>query len=255
MIFDLTGKTALITGSSRGIGRAIAEAMGGLGANVVISSRTAEDCDKTAAELKATGISAASIPCHIGRNEELQSLVDKTRDAFGQVDILVCNAAINPVYGPLAEVSDEAFDKIMTTNVRSAFTLCKMVLPDMAKRGEGSIIVISSIAGLYGNDRIGAYGVSKAAEAQLVRNLAVEWGPKNIRVNAISPGLIKTDFARALWEDPEVRSRSERKAPLHRIGEPEEIGGLAAFLASPAASFITGQNIVADGGQTISGGA
>jgi len=143
----------------------------------------------------------------------------------------------------------------MTTNVRSAFTLCKMVLPDMAKRGEGSIIVISSIAGLYGNDRIGAYGISKAAEAQLVRNLAVEWGPKNIRVNAISPGLIKTDFARALWEDPEVRSRSERKSPLHRIGEPEEIGGLAAFLASPAASFITGQNIVADGGQTISSGA
>lgn len=255
MIFDLSGKTALITGSSRGIGRAIAEAMGGLGANVVISSRNAEVCDQTTAELRADGISAISLPCHIGRNEELQALVDGTRKTFGQIDILVCNAAINPVYGPLAEVSDEAFDKIMTTNVRSAFSLCKMVLPEMAERRDGSIIVISSIAGLYGNDRIGAYGVSKAAEAQLVRNLAVEWGPKNIRVNAISPGLVKTDFARALWEDPEVRGRSERKAPLRRIGEPHEIAGLAAFLASPAASFITGQNIVADGGQTISSGA
>ncbi len=254
MIYDLTGKTALITGSTRGIGRAIAEAMGGLGANVVISSRNAETCEETASELKQKGLSTAAIPCHIGRDDQLQALVDRTRDVFGKIDILVCNAAINPVYGPMAEVSDDAFDKIMSTNVRSAFSLCKMILPEMAERKDGAVIVISSIAGLYGNERIGAYGVSKAAEAQLVRNLAVEWGPHNIRVNAISPGLVKTDFARALWEDPEIRARSERKAPLHRLGEPEDIGGLAAFLASPAASFITGQNIVADGGQTISAG-
>lgn len=251
MTFDLTGRTAVITGSTKGIGRAIAEAMGRQGANVVISSRKPEACESVAAELAAEGIAAAPIPCHVGRKDQLAALVDGARAYFGQIDILVCNAATNPVYGPMKDVSDEAFDRIMGTNVRSTFQLCNMVLPEMAHRRDGVVIVIASIAGLYGNDRIGVYGVSKAAEAQLVRNLAVEWGAYNIRANAIAPGLVRTDFARALWEDPENLKRVEAKAPLRRIGEPEEIGGIAAFLASPAASFITGQTIVADGGQTI----
>lgn len=251
MTFDLTGRTAVITGSTKGIGRAIAEAMGRQGANVVISSRKPEACEAVAAALAAEGVTAAPIPCHVGHKDQLVALVDGARAHFGQIDILVCNAATNPVYGPMKDVSDEAFDRIMGTNVRSTFQLCNMVLPEMAHRRDGVVIVIASIAGLYGNDRIGVYGVSKAAEAQLVRNLAVEWGEYNIRANAIAPGLVRTDFARALWEDPENLKRVEAKAPLRRIGEPEEIGGIAAFLASPAASFITGQTIVADGGQTI----
>lgn len=250
-MFDLTGKVALITGSSRGIGKAIAECMVKQGAKVVISSRKADACTAVADEIKAAGGTAVAIPCNIGRKDELQALVDGTRKAFGKIDTLVCNAATNPVFGPMTDVSDEAYDKIMDTNVKSAFWLSNMVLPEMAERGDGAAILISSIASMYGNRKLGIYGISKAAEQQLVRNLAVEWGPKGIRVNAIAPGLIRTDFARALWEDDKRRKLMETVTPLQRIGEPEDIGWLATYLASDGARFVTGQTIVADGGRTI----
>ena len=251
-MFDLTGKTAIVTGSTKGIGKAIAQAYARAGAKVVISSRKADMCDKVAAEIRAEGHEAMAIPCHVGRRKELEALVGRTVEAWGGVDILVCNAATNPVYGPMADAGDEVFNKIMETNVLSVYQLCNMVCPMMAERGAGSIIVISSIAGLRGNDVIGIYGVSKAAEAGLVRNLAVEWGPKGIRANAISPGLIKTDFARALWEDPIRLERAENRTPLRRLGEPEDIAGVALFLATDASAYVTGQNLVADGGETIS---
>ncbi len=250
-MFELTGKVALITGSSRGIGKSIAECMAKQGAKVVISSRKADACTAVAEEIRAAGGEAVAIPCNIGRKEELQALVDGARDAFGRIDVLVCNAATNPVFGPMSDVSDEAYDKIMDTNVKSAFWLCNMALPEMAERGDGVAILISSIASMYGNRKLGIYGISKAAEQQLVRNLAVEWGPKGIRVNAIAPGLIRTDFARALWEDDDRRKMMETVTPLQRIGEPEDIGWLATYLASDGARFVTGQTIVADGGRTI----
>lgn len=251
-MFDLDGKRAIITGSTKGIGKAIAQAFARAGAKVVISSRKAEMCEKVAGEIKAEGHEALAIPCHVGKREELEALVAGTVDAWGGVDILVCNAATNPVYGPMAEAGDEVFNKIMETNVLSVYQLCNMVCPMMADNGGGSVIVISSIAGLRGNSVIGIYGVSKAAEAGLVRNLAVEWGPKGIRANAISPGLVKTDFAKALWEDPVRLERAENQSPLRRIGEPDDIAGVALFLASDASAYVTGQNLVADGGETIS---
>ena len=250
-MIDMTGKVALVTGSSRGIGKAIAQHLARAGARVVISSRKPEACEKVVHELHEAGLEAMSVPCNVSHKEELQNLVDSTMQAWGRIDALVCNAATNPVYGPLREMSDAAFDKIMGTNVRSTFWLCNMVLPQMAERGGGAVVVISSIAGLRGNPVIGTYGISKAAEAQLARNLAVEWGAHNIRVNAIAPGLVRTDFARALWENPELLKATEEKTPLKRIGEPDDIAGLALFLASPMARFITGQVIVADGGVTI----
>lgn len=250
-MFDLKGKVALVTGSSRGIGRSIAHRMAGLGARVVVTSRKAEACDAVVAEIAAAGGEAISIPCNIGRKEELEHLVAGTREAYGRIDILVCNAATNPVFGPMHEVSDEAYAKIMDTNVKSAFWLCNMVAPEMAERGDGAIILISSIASFYGNAKLGIYGISKAAEQQLVRNLAVEWGKRNVRVNAIAPGLIRTDFARALWEDAERLETVNRVTPLGRIGEPDDIGGVAAFLAGPAAAYITGQTIVVDGGRVV----
>ena len=250
-LFDMTGKVALITGSTKGIGRAIAEEMAKCGAKVVISSRKADACEEVAGELKAAGYEALAIPCHVGRKEDLQNLVDKTLTAWGRIDVLVCNAATNPVYGPTSEVSDDAWDKIMTTNVKGTFWLANMVLPQMAERGEGAVVLLSSIAGLRGNNVIGTYGVSKAAEAALARNLAIEWGPKGIRVNSIAPGLVRTDFARALWEDPVRLKQTEEKTPLRRIGEPVDIAGLAVFLSTPASAYITGQVIVADGGETV----
>lgn len=249
-LFDLTGKVALITGSTKGIGRSIAEEMAKCGAKVVISSRKADACDAVASELKAAGYDAIAVPCHVGRKEDLQRLVDTTLQTWGRIDVLVCNAATNPVYGPTSEMTDDAWTKIMDTNVKGTFWLANMVLPQMAERGEGAVIMLSSIAGLRGNTVIGTYGVSKAAEAALARNLAAEWGPKGIRVNAIAPGLIRTDFAKALLEDTERVKRAAERTPLRRIGEPVDIAGLAVFLAVPASAYITGQVIVADGGET-----
>ena len=252
-LFDLTGKTAVITGSSRGIGRAIAEQMAAAGAKVVISSRKAGPCEEVAAAINQAGGKAVSIPCHVGEKAQLQALIERTRAELGPVDILVCNAAVNPYYGPLLDVPDEAYDKTMNSNVRSNLWLMQLVLPEMAKRKDGVVIIISSIAGLRGSPMLGAYAISKAADLQLCRNLAVEWGQHNIRINCIVPGLVKTDFARALWEDPVVLEQSVSHAPLRRIGEPIEIAGAAVFLASKAGRFVTGQAIVVDGGVTIAG--
>jgi NAD(P)-dependent dehydrogenase (short-subunit alcohol dehydrogenase family) len=252
-LFDLTGKTAVITGSSRGIGRAIAEQMAAAGAQVVISSRKAGPCEEVAAAINQAGGKAVSIPCHVGEKAQLQALIERTRAELGPVDILVCNAAVNPYYGPLLDVPDEAYDKTMNSNVRSNLWLMQLVLPEMAKRKDGVVIIISSIAGLRGSPMLGAYAISKAADLQLCRNLAVEWGQHNIRINCIVPGLVKTDFARALWEDPVVLEQAVSNAPLRRIGEPIEIAGAAVFLASKAGTFVTGQAIVVDGGVTIAG--
>ncbi len=251
-LVDLTGKVALITGSSRGIGKSIAEEYARAGAKVVISSRKQDACDAVKAEIEAAGGEAIAVACNVGRKEELQALVDATMAKWGRIDVLVANAAINPVYGPMASVSDDAWDKIMGTNLRSTWWLCNMVLPQMAERKDGAVILLSSITAIRGNGVIGAYGISKAAEAQLTRNLAVEWGPSNIRVNAIAPGLIKTDFAKALWEQPKLIQALENRTPLKRIGDPVDIAGVALFLAGAGGRFVTGQVLVADGGATIS---
>ena len=249
--FRLDGKVAIITGSSRGIGRSIAETMARLGAKVVVSSRKAEPCEEVAAAIKAEGGEATVIPCNIGRRDEVEALVAKTKAHWGQVDILVCNAAVNPSYGPMSDLTDDAFDKIMGSNVKSNLWLCNLTMPDMAKQGGGAVVIVSSIAGLRASPMLGGYGISKAADFALARNLAGEWGPKNVRINCIAPGLVKTDFAKALWENEEAVKRRNAVTPLRRIGEPDEIGPIAAFLAAPASSFITGQVIVADGGVTI----
>ena len=250
-LFDLSGKVALITGSTKGIGKSIAEEMARAGARVVISSRKAEACEAVKKEFEAQGFKVLARPCNVSRKEELQALVELTLKTWGRIDIVVANAAANPYYGPLTEIPDEAFDKVMLNNVKSVLWLAAMTLPGMAERGGGSFICVGSIGGILANTVIGAYGMSKAADHHLVRNLAAEWGPKNVRVNAIAPGLVKTDFARALWEDETRRAQREAATPLRRLGEPRDIGGIGVFLASDAAAFITGQTIVADGGVTI----
>lgn len=254
-LFDLTGKVALITGSSKGIGKAIAEEMARQGAQVVISSRKADVCQAVAdainAECGGEPGGAVSIPAHIGDKEALERLVAETREKLGKIDILVCNAAVNPYYGSMMDIPDSALDKVLDINIKSNHWLCQLVLPEMIERRDGSIIVVSSVGGLRGSKDLGAYAISKAADVQLVRNLAVEHGPANVRVNAISPGLIRTDFARALWENPEILEARTANDPLRRIGEPEEVAGIAVYLASRAGSFTTGQNFVIDGGSTI----
>lgn len=255
-LFDLSGKTAIVTGSSRGIGRAIAEAFAGAGANVIISSRKQDACDRTAAEIneKCGAERAVAITASLSDKAALEALVAQTRERFGQIDILVCNAASNPYYGPMSGITDEQFRKIFDNNVLANHWLITMVAPEMKQRKEGAIILISSIGGLVGSEVIGAYNISKAADFQLARNLAIEFGPFNVRVNAIAPGVIRTDFARALWEDPEAEAELRRVTPLGRIGEPENIAGAAVFLASKAGAYVTGQSIVVDGGATIKGG-
>lgn len=252
-LFDLTGKVAVITGSSKGIGKAIAERMAEHGAKVVISSRKAGPCDEVAADINARFGEgrAIAIPANIASKEDLQRLVDETNAAFGQIDILVCNAASNPYAGPMAGISDDQFNKILQNNVVSNHWLIQMVSPQMLERKDGAIIIVSSIGGLRGNSLIGAYNVSKAADMQLARNLAVEWGPVGVRVNCIAPGLVRTDFARYLWENPEILKVATDPAPLRRIGEPDEIAGAAVYLAAPASSYMTGQTMVVDGGITI----
>ena len=252
-LFDLTGQVAVITGSSRGIGKAVAERLAEHGARVVISSRKAGPCEEVAHAINARHGEerAIAVTANIASKDELQRLVDETMAAFGRIDILVCNAATNPYAGPMAGINDEQFGKILQNNVVSNHWLIQMVAPEMLERKDGSIVIVSSIGGLRGSPVIGAYNISKAADFQLARNLAVEYGPHNVRVNCIAPGLIRTDFARALWENPDTLAKATATAPLRRIGEPDEIAGAAVFLASKAGSFMTGQAIVVDGGVTI----
>jgi NAD(P)-dependent dehydrogenase (short-subunit alcohol dehydrogenase family) len=252
-LFSLSGQVAVITGSSRGIGKAIAQRMAEAGAKVVISSRKAEACEAVAASINAKfgAGSALAIPANISSKEELRSLVDESTRQLGQIDILVCNAASNPYYGPLGGIEDAQFRKILENNVLANHWLISFVAPQMIARRNGAIIIVSSIGGLRGSEVIGAYCISKAADMQLARNLAVEYGPHNVRVNCIAPGLIRTDFARALWEDPKMLAQRNAGTPLRRIGEPDEVAGAAIFLASAAGSYVTGQSIVVDGGVTI----
>ncbi len=253
-LFDLSGKVAVITGSSRGIGRAIAEHMAAHGAKVVISSRKKAACDEVATAIndKAGKQVALSVAANISTKDDLKNLVEETNRAFGHIDTLVCNAASNPYYGPQGGISDDQFRKILDNNIVANHWLISLVVPQMIERKDGSITIISSIGGLKGSTVLGAYAISKAADMQLARNLACEYGQYNIRVNCIAPGLIKTDFARALWENPETLKASTARSPLLRIGDPDEIAGAAVFLASRAGSFTTGQTIVIDGGATIS---
>ena len=248
-LFDLSGKVAVVTGGSRGIGKAICLRLAEHGAKVVVSSRKLDACQAVVDEIKAAGGEAVATSCHIARKEELKALIDSTNARWGKVDVMVANAAINPYFGPAADMPDEAYDRVMNGNVRSNFWLANMLAPQMAERGGGVIIIVSSIGGYQGSDRLGAYCISKAADMQLARNIAVEWGEKNVRANCIAPGLIKTDFARALWENPHILEKTVANTPLKRIGDPDEIAGAAVFLASAAGSFCTGQTLVIDGGR------
>jgi NAD(P)-dependent dehydrogenase (short-subunit alcohol dehydrogenase family) len=252
-LFDLKGKSAIITGSSRGIGRAIAEAMADQGARVVISSRKPGPCQEVADTInkKHGDGTAIAIPANISSKDDLQAMVDETNKSFGKIDIVVCNAASNPYYGPMAGISDDAFTKILQNNIISNHWLIQMCAPQMRERKDGAVIIVSSIGGLRASPVIGAYNISKAADFQLARNLAAEFGADNIRVNCIAPGLIKTDFAKALWDNPETLKRALAGTPLKRIGDPEEIAGAAVYLASKAGAYMTGQMLVVDGGATV----
>ncbi len=250
-LFKLTGKVAIVTGSSRGIGRSIAIQLAQAGARVVVSSRKLPACEDVVKTIRDAGGDAMAIAANISDKAQLEALVAETRAAWGGIDIMVCNAATNPYYGPMTGLSDEVFDKIMRNNVLSNAWLCNLAYPDMKAKKDGAIVIVSSIGGLHGSAIIGAYNISKAADMQLARNLAVEWGPDNIRVNCIAPGLIRTDFAKALHENPVLRAKVEGETPLRRIGEPDDIGGIAVMLASAAGRYITGQTIVADGGMMI----
>jgi NAD(P)-dependent dehydrogenase (short-subunit alcohol dehydrogenase family) len=252
-LFDLTGKVAVVTGSSRGIGRSIVEHMADHGAKVVVSSRNLEPCEEVAAAInkKHGDTRALAVAANISSKDQLSNLVDATMRTFGRIDVLVCNAASNPHYGSMQSLPDEKFRKILENNVIANHWLVWMVAPQMIERKDGAIIIVSSVGGLKGNSIIGAYNISKAADFQLARNLAAELGPHNVRINCIAPGLVKTDFARALWENPENLKNSTSRTPLGRIGEPDEIAGAAILLASKAGTFMTGQTIVVDGGATI----
>ncbi len=253
-LFELTGKVALVTGSTRGIGLAIAEEMARAGAEVVITSNEAEACSSVAQGLRAAGLKASAVPCDVASRDALAALVNEVLARHGRIDVLVCNAGIQPPHGPLHERSEADWDAIMTVNLRSVLWLTNLVIPQMAARREGSVILMASISALRGNKAIGLYALSKAACAQLARNLAVEWGPSNVRVNSIAPGLIATDFSRSLTGDPEALKRRLALTPLRRVGEPADVAGVAVMLAARAGAFVTGQNLVVDGGTLISDG-
>ena len=252
-LFDLTGKTAVVTGSTKGIGKAIARALARHGARVVVSSRDGDRVESTRRELTEEGHAVLGLTCNVGRKAELERLIEESRRVLGRIDIVVGNAAINPHYGSFADISDEAFAKIMATNVQSNLWLAQLVADEMRERKDGAIIYVSSIGGTIGSDVIGAYCISKAADLQLVRNLAVELGPYNIRVNAVTPGLVRTDMARALWEDEQRAADRIARTPLRRLGEPDDIAGIAVYLASDAGRWTTGQSFVVDGGTSIAG--
>ena len=247
-LFNLKNKSILITGSSRGIGKSIAHQCAAHGANVIISSRKQDVCEITAEEINNDIGSevAFSIPANISDETQLNELVIKTRELFGKIDVLICNAATNPFMGSMLDMPSEKFDKVMNNNIKSNQILCNLVLPEMIEREDGSIIIISSIAAIKGSPILGAYNISKAADVMIVKNIAAEFGHKNIRANSIAPGLIKTDFAKALWENPEILKSVLGSTPMQRIGEPDEIAGVAVMLASDAGNYINGQTIVVD---------
>ena len=251
-LFDLSGKVAVVTGSSKGIGKSIASQMAFHGSNVVISSRKQESCDAVASEINGSlprgGGSALGIACHVSKRNDLENLVNTTKEKLGNIDILVCNAAVNPFYGSMLEISDTAYEKVLDSNVKSNHWLSQLVIPDMIEQRDGVILIISSVGGLRGSSTLGTYGVSKAADIAIIRNISAEFGLHNIRANAIAPGLIRTDFAKALWENPETLKNATNNSHLKRIGEPDEIAGAAVFLASDAGRFVSGQTIIIDGG-------
>lgn len=255
-LFDLKGQVALVTGSTRGIGRAIAEAMAEAGASVVISSRKAAECEAVAAEINAKGAGrAVPIPCNISEDEAIEALVAQTEAQLGKVDILVANAAVNPYMGPFLDTPDDAFDKTIRVNIRSNMKLAKAVVPGMQEKGGGAIVIISSIAAFKGSKHLGIYAVTKAADTQIVRNLATAYGADNIRVNGIAPAVVKTKFASALYADPEREKAISRSYALKRLGEPDDIAGAALFFASRAGAWTTGQTLIIDGGWSIEEGA
>ncbi len=256
-LFDVSGRVAVITGSSRGIGRAIAERLAEHGAKVVISSRKLEACQSVADAINTARGAGTALPiaANISSKDDLVNLVTQARAVFGKIDILVCNAATNVHMGPMSTLKDEQFRKILENNILSNHWLIQLVAPEMSARRDGAIVIVSSVGGLQGSALLGAYGISKAADLQLARNLAVELGPLNVRVNCVAPGVIKTDFARALWQNPKIAKATEAATPLRRLGEPDDVAGAVVFLCSPAGRHITGQYLVIDGGASIGGGA
>lgn len=248
-LFDLTGKVALLTGASKGMGRAMAEALADHGATVVISSRKLDQCEEVAEAINARHPGRAhAVAANIGRKEDLERLVAETHAKAGPIDVLVGNAGVNVHYGAIIDIPDEAYEKIMANNVQSNLWLARLVIPDMVEKGKGSIMFTSSIGAFKPNPKLGTYGISKLALIGLVRNLAHDFGPQGVRVNAICPGLIRTDFAKALWEDPAAEKRVNEQTPLRRLGEPDDLAGTAVFLASDASGYMTGQALTVCGG-------
>ena len=250
-MFDLSGKVAVVTGSSRGIGRSIAQCMARAGARIVVSSRKLEACEQVVESIRSEGGEAVAQACNVSDKAQLQGLIDTAVRSWGRLDILVCNAAVNPYFGAMLDMPEESYDKIMQCNVKSNFLLCNMAVPRMAETGGGCILIVSSIGGNHGSATLGVYGISKAADFALTRNLAIEHGPKGIRANCIAPGLIKTDFSRALWQNEQLLKHVEEGTPVRRMGQPDDVGGVAVFLASRAAAYVTGQTLVVDGGLSV----
>ncbi len=250
---SLEGKVAIVTGSSKGIGKSIAQALAEQGAKVVISSRSQESVDEVALEFKAEGYEAVGIACHIGKTEEREQLIQKTIAHYGGVDILVNNAAINPVFGPLENAGDDAFDKIMSVNLKAPWILSNLALPSMKERGGGSIINIASVEALHPGSGLGLYSASKAALVMLTKNQAKEWGQYGVRSNALCPGLIKTKFSAALWQNEKMLQKLEKSIPAGRMGMPNEMNGIVGLLASSAGAYMTGGVYTADGGYMIAG--
>ena len=252
-LFDLSGKVALLTGASKGMGRAMAAGLAEHGARVMLSSRKLDQCQAAADEINARcgAQRAFAVACNAGYKEQLQALVEATHAKLGRIDILVGNAGVNPFYGPMSKISDEAYDKIMSTNVKANHWLVQMVAPDMVAKGSGSIMLTSSTGAFAPSLVLGTYNISKLAVIALVRNLAAELGPNGVRVNAICPGIIKTDFAQALWDNPEAEQRANQQIPLRRFGEADDLKGLAVFLAADSSSYITGQALTVCGGANM----